>query len=158
MFFESFNKAALEKELGSVINFVQDNHSHSKKGVLRGLHFQEGPHAQAKLVRVVSGSVLDVVVDLRKNSPTYRQHLSIFLAADQYQLLYIPRGMAHGFLSLEDDTLFLYKCDNYYNKDFECGIRFNDKDLEIDWKYPQSQLILSEKDKELPSFKEWESK
>lgn len=158
MFFESFNKAILEKQLGRTLNFVQDNHSRSKKGVLRGLHFQEGPHAQAKLLRVVSGAVLDVVVDLRKNSPSYGQHLSILLTADKFQSLYVPRGMAHGFVSLEDDTLFLYKCDNYYNKDFERGIRFDDKDLGIDWKYPPEQLILSEKDKELPSFKEWENK
>ncbi len=155
-FFESFNKAALEKALNRPLDFVQDNHSVSRKGVLRGLHFQEGAHAQAKLVRVVAGEILDVVVDLRKDSPTYARHLRIRLAADRVQMLYLPRGTAHGSVSLKEDTAFLYKCDNYYHKEAEGGIRFDDEHLNIDWEYPVEDLILSDKDRRLPGFKEWE--
>lgn len=156
VFFESFNMAILEKQLGVSMNFVQDNHSLSRKGVLRGLHFQVGTQAQAKLIRVAQGKVLDVAVDLRKNSKTYGQHLLMHLSAENRRMLYIPRGMAHGFVALEDDTLFLYKCDNYYNKEAERGIRFDDPDLRINWDFPTEQLIISEKDKQLLSLREWE--
>ncbi len=155
VFFESFNKAELEKQLGRPLHFVQDNHSLSKKGVLRGLHFQAGEYAQAKLVRVVRGAVQDVVVDLRRNSPVYGRYLSMELSGTTGKMLYIPRGAAHGFLALEDQTVFLYKCDNYYHKASERGIIYNDPDLGIHWKCPKEQLILSEKDKRLSSFKEY---
>jgi len=155
-FFEAFNKALLEEKLGRSLGFVQDNHSFSRKGVLRGLHFQQEPYAQAKLVRVVSGEVLDVVVDLRHGSRTFGQHFKIKLSGQNHSMLYIPRGMAHGFLTLSEEAIFLYKCDNYYHKMAERGIRHDDPDLGINWEYPEKSLILSEKDKMLPSLKEWE--
>jgi dTDP-4-dehydrorhamnose 3,5-epimerase len=155
LFFESFNKDELETLLGSALNFVQDNHSVSKKGVLRGLHFQQGAHAQAKLVRVVHGEVIDVVLDLRKNSSSYGQHYKVRLSAVNRKMLFIPRGMAHGFLSIVHDTIFLYKSDNYYHKESEGGILFNDPDLAIDWEYPERELILSDKDSQWPRFKQW---
>ncbi len=154
VFFESFNKKSLEKTLNTPLNFVQDNHSVSKKGVLRGLHFQTGNFAQAKLVRVVKGAVLDVVVDLRKDSPTYLKHFKTILTSESPRMLFIPKGMAHGFLALEDDTVFLYKCDAFYNKDAESGILYNDRALQIDWAYPPDQIILSEKDKKLPQLRD----
>lgn len=154
VFLESFNKRVLEKKLGTTLNFVQDNHSVSKKGVLRGLHFQKGRHSQAKLVRVIKGEVLDVVVDLRKESPTYRKCFKIRLSGENNQLVFIPKGMAHGFLALKNDTIFTYKCDEYYHKESEAGIIFNDKDLNIDWKFPVEEMILSEKDRNLPRLKE----
>jgi len=151
-FFESFNKEKFENETGLNINFVQDNESFSQKGVLRGLHYQEGDYAQAKLVRVIKGKVLDVAVDIRKNSPTYGKHFSIILSEENKKQLFIPRGFAHGFLVLEDHTLFSYKCDNYYNKESERGIIYNDELLNIDWNFPEEQFILSEKDNHLPNF------
>lgn len=152
-FFESFNKAQFEAQTGIRTNFVQDNQSLSSRGVLRGLHFQTGTFAQAKLVRVISGSVLDVCVDLRLESPTFGKHVAVVLDAVNHKQLYVPRGFAHGFLVLEDHSIFSYKCDNYYNKASEAGIIYNDKTLNIDWNFSEENLILSEKDKALPTFK-----
>ena len=149
-FFESFNKQVFEKETGISTNFVQDNQSKSNKGVLRGLHFQTGEHGQAKLVSVIKGKVMDVCVDIRKESLTFGKHFTIILDDQEHKQLYIPRGFAHGFLVLEDDTIFSYKCDNFYNKQSESGILFNDKNLNIDWGFPKDQMIISEKDKQLP--------
>ena len=153
-FFESFNKQKFQELTDLSVDFVQDNQSKSNRGVLRGLHFQKGEWAQAKLVRVIKGKVLDVAVDLRKDSSTYGHHFSIELSEKNKILLYIPRGFAHGFAVLEDDTIFSYKCDNYYNKESEDGIMFNDSELQIDWKLEASEVQLSEKDKILPSFKD----
>ena len=150
-FFESFNKKNFEEVIGHSINFVQDNHSVSRKGVLRGLHFQTGEFAQAKLLRVIRGSVLDVCVDIRQGSETYGKHFSVILDSKNHKQLFIPRGFAHGLLALEKETIFNYKCDNYYSKDHESGILFNDPYLNIDWKFPLDKLIISEKDKELPT-------
>lgn len=153
-FFESFNQKTFETETGIKINFVQDNQSKSSKGVLRGLHFQKNEHAQAKLVQVIKGKVLDVCVDIRKESPTCGKHFSLILDDIDRKQLYIPRGFAHGFVVLEDDTIFCYKCDNFYNKEAESGIIFNDEDLKIDWGFPKEILLISQKDFLLPSFKE----
>ena len=152
-FFESYKKEAFNEALGQEVSFVQDNESFSSKGVLRGLHFQKGAFAQAKLVRVVHGSVLDVAVDLRPDSTTYGEHFSIKLSADNKNQLFVPRGFAHGFVVLSDTAVFSYKCDNYYNKTSESGIIYNDPTLNIDWKLPSNQLKLSKKDLELPQFK-----
>lgn len=152
-FIESYNENVFKKALGKNISFVQDNESQSSKGVLRGLHCQTGEFAQAKLVRVIKGKVLDIAVDLRQNSLTFGEHVSAILSEENKTQLFIPRGFAHGFLVLEDNTIFSYKCDNFYNKESETGVIYNDKDLNIDWKYPESELILSEKDLLLPSFK-----
>ncbi len=152
-FFESFNQKKFYEVTGFQTNFVQDNQSVSQKGVVRGLHFQKGEYAQAKLVRVVQGEVLDVVVDLRPNSETYGKHFSIILNDQNNFQLFIPRGFAHGFITLSERSIFAYKCDNYYDKSSESGIVFNDPDLDIDWRYDLDQVKLSEKDKELPSFK-----
>ena len=151
-FFESFNKSEFEKKTGIAINFVQDNQSKSSRAVLRGLHFQIGQYEQAKLVRVVKGSVLDVCVDLRSDSSTFGKHFSVVLNDKNHNQLFIPRGFAHGFLVLEDNTIFTYKCDNFYHKPSERGIIFNDKDLNIDWQFSEHELILSDKDRELPTF------
>ncbi len=151
-FYESFNKLKLEEKLGYQINFVQDNCSVSKKGVLRGLHFQEGSFSQAKLIKVINGKVVDIVVDLRKKSPTFGQHIKVELSGEDSKMLFVPKGMAHGFLTLTDDVFFSYKCDNYYNKESERGIIFNDSDLKIEWGYSDIDLILSEKDLALPTF------
>lgn len=152
-FFESFNKSVFERETGIVRGFVQDNISKSAKGVLRGLHFQTGDFAQSKLVSVIKGKVLDVCVDLRKKSSTFGESFSIVLEQNENKQLYVPRGFAHGFLALENDTIFSYKCDNFYKKEAESGILFNDETLNIDWGLPTDELILSEKDKALPTFK-----
>ena len=154
-FFESFRISHL-KERGLPFNFIQDNESKSQKGVLRGLHYQIGEHAQAKLVRVVTGSVLDIIVDLRKESDTFGQHFKVILSGENKQQLLVPKGFGHGFLVLENDTIFSYKCNNFYNKASERGSAFNDPDLDIDWGVPHDQLILSEKDKNLPLFKDTE--
>lgn len=151
-FFESFTKAQFEAKTGITANFIQDNQSKSSAGVLRGLHFQTEEFSQAKLVRVIKGKVLDVCVDLRKESATFGKHFSIILDNIKHKQLYIPKGFAHGFLVLDDDTIFSYKCDNYYNKTSEKGIIYNDKTLNIDWGFPKENLILSEKDKVLPTF------
>lgn len=147
-FFESYNK----KELESSVNdeFVQDNESLSQKGVLRGLHFQEPPYTQAKLIRVLAGSVLDVSVDLRKNSPTYGQHFKYILSSHNKAQLYVPKGFAHGFVVLEENTIFCYKCSDYYNKNSERAILWNDKTLNIDWQIKNP--IISEKDKNAENF------
>ena len=151
-FFESFNQEVFYKLIGSPVNFVQDNQSKSSKGVLRGLHFQKGEYAQAKLVRVIKGKVLDVCVDIRPKSKTFGNSFSIILDDIENKQLFIPRGFAHGFLVLEDNTIFSYKCDNYYNKSSESGILYNDSTLKIDWNFPERELLLSEKDKALPTF------
>jgi len=149
-FYESFSTKKLE-EAGLKYNFIQDNHSKSSYGVLRGLHYQNAPYAQAKLVRVVQGSVLDVVVDLRKESSTYLQHFSLELSAENKLQLLIPRGFAHGFVVLSETCEFLYKCDNFYDKASEGGIAYNDASLNIDWKIPAKDIILSAKDEQNPT-------
>ncbi len=153
VFFEMFRKDALETKLGHAINFVQENHSISRKGVVRGLHFQKGDAAQAKLVTVTKGEVLDVIVDLREGSETFGGHLKIKLSDVNHNSLFIPKGMAHGFLALSDHVTFTYKCDTYYNPTREGGILYNDTDLNIDWEYPLTEMIISDKDMDLPSFK-----
>tara|TARA_B110000483_G_scaffold197320_1_gene235955 strand:- start:16375 stop:16920 length:546 start_codon:yes stop_codon:yes gene_type:complete len=151
-FFESFNQNNFNGLIGEKINFVQENESFSSKGVLRGLHFQAGDHAQAKLVRVIKGRVLDVTVDIRKKSPTFSKHFSIELSEDNKRQLFVPRGFAHGFIVLSETAIFSYKCDNFYNKASEKGLRYDDTLLEIDWKLPANELILSEKDLTLPTL------
>lgn len=153
-FFESFRQDVFDKKIGD-IHFVQDNQSLSQKGTIRGLHFQKAPYAQGKLVRVIQGSVLDIALDIRKDSATYGQYFAIELNAHNQLQFYIPEGFAHGFSTLEDNTIFAYKCTNYYHKDSEGGIRFNDEQLNIDWKVDAK--FVSDKDKELPSFKEFVS-
>lgn len=145
-FFESFSQQEFEEKVCKTA-FVQDNESSSRYGVLRGLHFQKPPHAQAKLVRVVKGRVLDIAVDIRKGSPTFAHHVSIELSAENKRQLFIPRGFAHGFAVLSDEAVFQYKCDNYYAPGSEGGILWNDPALGIDWKLPAKDVILSEKDK-----------
>ena len=152
-FFESFNQKKFQELTGINLQFVQDNQSMSQRGVLRGLHFQKGLHAQAKLVRVIKGRVLDIVVDLRPNSVSFGKSYSLELSEDNKLQLYVPRGFAHGFAVLENKTIFSYKCDNYYNKESEGGIIYNDKDLNLDWKLENNEIQLSEKDKQLPTFK-----
>jgi dTDP-4-dehydrorhamnose 3,5-epimerase len=156
-FYESYKKGVFDEALGYEVNFVQDNESFSSKGVVRGLHFQKGENAQAKLVRVIQGAVLDVAVDLREESSTYGQHFSIELSSDNKKQLFIPRGFAHGFVVLSDTAIFSYKCDNYYHKESESGIIYNDPILNIDWKLPNDHLQLSKKDLELPQFKSLKS-
>jgi dTDP-4-dehydrorhamnose 3,5-epimerase len=146
-FFESFNARAFENLTNVKAEFVQDNQSASTYGVLRGLHMQTGENAQAKLVRVLEGSVLDVAVDLRKYSSTFGNAFSIELTAENHKQFYIPRGFAHGFVVTSNKAVFFYKCDNFYNKTSELGIMYDDPDLKIDWQLPEQDLILSEKDK-----------
>ncbi|WP_339068103.1 dTDP-4-dehydrorhamnose 3,5-epimerase [Fusobacterium animalis] len=158
-FLESYNYNDF-KELGIENLFVQDNHSKSLKGVLRGLHFQKEEYSQAKLVRVLKGAVLDIVVDLRKDSETFGKYIAVELNEKNKKMFFIPRNFAHGFLTLEDNTEFFYKCDNFYNPQSEGGIIWNDSDLNINWnlkKYniDESELIISEKDKKNISFKEY---
>ncbi|MGB1210783.1 MAG: dTDP-4-dehydrorhamnose 3,5-epimerase, partial [Lacinutrix venerupis] len=152
-FFESFNTKQFQELTHFKNTFIQDNESFSTKGVLRGLHYQTGKHAQSKLVRVIKGKVLDVAVDLRKNSKTFGEYVSVELSEDNKKQLLVPRGFAHGFVVLSDTAIFSYKCDNYYNKASEAGIIFNDKDLNIDWQLPQEELLVSDKDSILPAFK-----
>jgi dTDP-4-dehydrorhamnose 3,5-epimerase len=142
-FFESYNEAVFKKH-GIAAHFSQDNQSLSSTGVLRGLHFQAPPNDQGKLVRVITGAVLDVAVDIRKNSPTYRKHVALELTEENKTMFFIPPGFAHGFLTLKDNTIFSYKCTNLYHKDSEGTVLWNDKDLAIDWNYKNP--ILSEKD------------
>ena len=153
-FFESFNQKQFAGLTGIDANFVQDNQSCSTKGVLRGLHFQQGEFEQAKLVRVLQGAVLDVALDIRKNSSTFGQHFALELSETSGTQLYIPRGFAHGFVVLSERAVFFYKCDNYYNKQAESGIRYNDPSLEINWRLPEKEIILSEKDKNNPLLKD----
>ena len=153
-FYEFFNEKDFQEKTGLQVHFVQDNLAKSHKGTLRGFHFQKGIYAQAKLISVIKGSVLDVVVDIRKDSATFGQHYSVVLSEQNKKQLFIPRGFAHAYLCLEDNTLFNYKVDNYYNKESEGGIRYNDPDLQIDWGYDLSTVILSDKDKVQAFFKE----
>lgn len=145
-FMESYKKNLFEQHIGSV-DFIQDNESKSTQGVLRGLHYQTGDYAQAKLVRALKGRVLDVVVDLRKSSPTFGKSLAIELTEDNKKQLFVPRGMAHGFLVLSDEAIFSYKVDNIYNPEHEASLLWNDPTINIDWGMDQSKLILSAKDK-----------
>lgn len=151
-FFESFNQKQFEELIGMKINFVQDNQSLSKKGVLRGLHFQKGIYQQAKLIRVIKGKIEDVVVDLRKDSLTYGKFFKEVISEENHKQIFIPRGCAHGFLVLSEEAIFTYKCDNYYHPEAEGGIIYNDEELKIDWSLEGSDIIISEKDKLLPSF------
>ena len=153
-FVETFRADKLEAFLGYKLNFGQDNESKSSKGVLRGLHYQLAPHAQTKLVRVISGRVLDVAVDIRRNSPTFGQHVAVELTADNKRQLLVPRGFAHGFVVLEDDTIFAYKVDNYYSPECDRGIAFNDPALNIDWILKTEELKLSAKDTTQPKLNE----
>jgi len=152
-FFESYNKKKFETLLGKSVNFIQDNEAFSHKGALRGLHFQKGEYAQAKLVRVTKGAVLDVAVDLRKESKTFLKHIAVKLSAKNKNQLFVPRGFAHGYIVLSKTAVFNYKCDNIYNKASEGGIIYNDETLNIDWKLGSEAFILSEKDKKLPTIK-----
>lgn len=154
-FFESFNARVFNELTGTDTVFVQDNESFSSRGVLRGLHAQQGIHAQAKLVRVLSGEVLDVAVDVRPGSKTYGQYIALKLSAENNLQLFIPRGFLHGFIVLSETATFFYKCDNFYNKEAECGIDPLDQDLNIDWLLPKEEMLLSEKDKEAISFAEF---
>ena len=154
-FFESYNKELFHKN-GIADEFIQDNQSLSQKGVLRGLHFQNPPHAQAKLVRVITGSVLDVAVDIRKSSPTYGKYVAEVLSEKNKSMMFIPEGFAHGFLVLEDNTIFSYKCSRVYNKDSEDAILWNDETLGIKWEIKNP--VLSEKDRVSKKFKEFTSK
>ena len=151
-FFESFNRDSFEQAIGYPVNFVQDNQSYSQYGVIRGIHFQQGAYAQAKLVRVLEGAVLDVVVDLRQHSPTYGKHIAVELSAENKKQLFVPRGFGHGFSVLSTTAVFAYKCDNFYHKDSEGGIVYNDPTLNIDWKITETDIVVSEKDLELPTF------
>lgn len=150
-FYESFNQKSFENAIGEKVLFVQDNQSLSQKNVLRGLHFQQRPYAQAKLVRVIQGAVLDVAVDIRKNSPTFGQHFKCELSAENHLQMYIPEGFAHGFLTLQPDTLFLYKCSNFYHKESEACLKWNDPDLDINWGV--NEPLVSEKDNAGEYFK-----
>ncbi|MGJ0366426.1 dTDP-4-dehydrorhamnose 3,5-epimerase [Aliarcobacter cryaerophilus] len=151
-FVETFVSNKLEKFLGYQINFCQDNESKSSKGVLRGLHYQLPPHAQTKLVRVIHGRVLDVAVDIRKNSPTFGKYVAVELSGENKKQLLIPRGFAHGFVVLEDDTVFAYKVDNYYSPQCDRGIAFDDENLNIDWILNHNELNLSAKDTKQPKL------
>ncbi|MEG9327451.1 dTDP-4-dehydrorhamnose 3,5-epimerase [Salinimicrobium catena] len=151
-FMESFSQRRFEEVTGLHLNFVQDNQSTSTKGVLRGLHFQKGKFAQAKLVRAVVGEILDVVVDLRPDSPTYLKSFKVILSNENQYQLFVPAGFAHGFLTRSETSVFAYKCDQYYHKDSDAGIIWKDPTLNIDWEMPEEELILSEKDKQLPTL------
>jgi len=152
-FYESFNDKSFRDHNLNML-FVQDNESKSKKGVVRGFHYQVAPYAQAKLVRVIKGAVQDVVIDMRPGSPTQGQHYSIVLSEENKKQLLIPRGFAHAFLVLEDDTIFSYKCDNFYSKESEGGFSILDETLKVSWELPIDTFILSEKDRSLPMFKD----
>ena len=155
-FFEVYNKSKFS-DLGISIDFVQDNQSFSQKGTLRGLHYQNPPFAQTKLVRVLQGEIIDVAVDLRKDSPTFGKHFSVLLSAENKKQLLVPQGFAHGFSVLSETAVVLYKCDQYYNKESEGGIRFDDPTLAIDWQLRPEEVIVSEKDLVLPSFEDIDS-
>ncbi len=152
---ETYNSRDFKAATGLDIEFVQDNQSRSTKGVLRGLHMQRGTAAQAKLVRVIEGAVLDVAVDLRKGSPSFGQHFTIELTADNHKQFFVPAGFAHGFVVLSEYATFFYKVDKFYEPGNEVGIMYNDADLNIDWRLPTSELIFSEKDKTLGSFAQY---
>ena len=146
-FFESYNRQRFEQEAGISIEFVQDNESKSRRGVLRGLHYQRQPYAQSKLVRVVKGRVLDVAVDIRRDSDTFGRHVAVELSEDNHRQLFIPKGFAHGYVVLSDEAIFQYKCDEYYHPEAEGGIAWNDPKIGIDWGIAPNEVILSEKDK-----------
>jgi dTDP-4-dehydrorhamnose 3,5-epimerase len=151
-FVETFRQDLFEKAIGYQVDFIQDNESKSNKGVLRGLHYKLPPYTQAKLVRVIKGSVLDVAVDIRKSSSTFGQHVAVELTAENKHQLFVPHGFAHGFIVLSDSTIFAYKVDNYYAPEHDRGIAFNDVDLAINWKLPLELLQLSDKDKVHPTL------
>lgn len=151
-FFESFNEKKFKEKTGVDIHFVQDNQAYSNRGVLRGLHFQKGAFAQAKLVCVIKGKVLDVVVDIRPDSKTYGKYLSVILSEENKKQLFVPRGFAHGYAVLEDETIFTYKCDNFYHPEAEGGIIYNDVNLNIDWMLDSNEIQLSEKDRLQPKM------
>ncbi|WP_313672140.1 dTDP-4-dehydrorhamnose 3,5-epimerase [Sphingobacterium multivorum] len=153
-FMESFNEKTFNELTGTNTHFVQDNQSYSTRGVLRGLHAQSGAHAQAKLVRVLQGEVIDVAVDVRPKSDTFGQYVAVNLSADNNLQLFVPRGFLHGFVVLSETATFFYKCDNFYNKQSECGVHPLDADLAVDWQIPTAEMLLSEKDQTAPSFKE----
>lgn len=154
-FFESFSERDFFANVRE-IHFVQDNESKSSYGVLRGLHFQKPPFAQSKLVRVIKGAVLDVAVDIRVGSPTFGKHVAVELSADNHRQFFIPRGFAHGFSVLSDEVIFQYKCDNFYAPQYEGAIAWNDPSLNIDWRIPADDVVLSEKDKKHPLLKDAE--
>ena len=155
-FFESFSQREFEEKVGK-IQFGQDNESMSSYGVMRGLHFQRPPFTQSKLVRVIRGAVLDVAVDIRKNSPTYGKHVAVELTEDNHRQFFVPRGFAHGFAVLSDEAIFQYKCDNFYAPQADGGISILDGDLGIDWHIPMDKAILSEKDTKHPLLKDFDS-
>ena len=154
-FMETFRQDLFEKNVRK-INFIQDNESKSKRGVLRGLHYQLPPFAQSKLVRVIKGSVIDVAVDIRKNSPTFGKYVAVELSEDNKKQLFIPRGFAHGFLVTSDEAIFTYKVDNYYAPEYDRGIRFDDPDIDINWNFPKEEILVSDKDKNAPFLKDAE--
>lgn len=151
-FMESFNERTFAEHTGNHVHFVQDNQSFSSKGVLRGLHYQVGEYAQSKLIRVLSGEILDVAVDIRPGSETFGQYVTIVLSAENQKQFFIPKGFAHGFIVLSDTATIFYKCDNFYNKESEGGIIYNDPTLQIDWLLPEQEFIISEKDAVLPTI------
>ena len=151
-FVETFRQDLFEEAIGYKVNFIQDNESKSTKGVLRGLHYQLPPYTQAKLVRVIEGRILDVAVNIRKSSPTFGQHVSVELTAQNKYQLFVPHGFAHGFVVLSDSATFAYKVDNYYSREYERGIAFNDARLKIDWQFSAEEFQLSDKDKTYPSL------
>jgi dTDP-4-dehydrorhamnose 3,5-epimerase len=153
-FFESFNKKEFEKNIGRKINFCQDNESKSSYGVLRGLHFQKPPYTQSKLVRVIQGKVLDVVVDLREDSKTFGESVSVELNDENKNQLFVPKGFAHGFVVLSETAIFSYKVDNYYAPDYEDGLMYDDKQLNIDWSIDKDNILLSDKDKKNDNLKD----
>lgn len=155
-FFESYNKQRFNEATGLDIDFVQDNQSKSCYGVLRGLHFQKPPYAQSKLVRCVRGKVLDVAVDIRKSSPTFGKYMAVELTEDNHRQFFVPRGFAHGFVVLSEEAIFQYKCDNFYHKESEGAIAWNDPEINIDWTIPFDDVMLSDKDKVNPLLKDAE--
>lgn len=155
-FFESFNEREFAEKSGVDVHFVQDNESKSCYGVVRGLHFQKGEHAQAKLVRVISGKVLDVAVDIRPGSPTFGKHVAVELTAENHRQFFIPKGFAHGFVVLSQEVVFQYKCDEFYCPEAEGAIAWDDPDVAIDWQIPSSDVILSDKDRKHPRLKDAE--
>ncbi|MBR3853333.1 MAG: dTDP-4-dehydrorhamnose 3,5-epimerase [Tidjanibacter sp.] len=153
-FFESFNAERFLAQTGLRVEFVQDNESSSKRGVLRGLHFQREPYAQAKLVRVVQGRVIDVAVDIRPGSPTFGKYVATELSGENHRQMFIPKGFAHGYVVLEDNTVFQYKCDEYYHPEVEEGIAWNDPQIGIEWPLPEDEIILSDKDRKRRTLRE----
>lgn len=154
IFLETYHRKRLAENTGIENEFVQDNQSVSRYGVLRGLHYQTGEFAQTKIVRVIYGKVLDVVVDLRPDSPTFKKTYSVILDDENLYQLFVPKGFAHGFLTLSEKSVFAYKCDQYYKPGSEAGIIFNDPELNIDWNFPEAEMIISEKDRKQPTLKE----